>query len=276
MKVEMTRTSLQKAAAANAGSTPAYAIESVDSALRVLRMLCQSRELRISEVSERLGVANSTAHRLLTMLVHHGFASQDGRGRAYRAGPAVLEMGFAAIRDMDVRQHARPILEAIRNEVDETVSLVIPYGREVLYVECVESSRQLRIASRVGVFVPAHCIASGKSLLATLTPEEFSALYTEEDIAPCTPRSVTTRTELSRHLERIRRDGLARSRGESDEHVGSIAIAVTDRLGVGRAAISICAPTSRITSEAEVKWVRGAKQGAAALSARLWGQLTIA
>ena len=120
-------------------SAPAYAVESVDSALKILRLLCEAKQLPVSEVAERLDVAQSTAHRLLSMLVHHGFAIQEGRGREYRTGPMLLEMGFAAIRDMDVRQHARPILEAVRDKVNETVHLGVPYGQEVLYVEGVES-----------------------------------------------------------------------------------------------------------------------------------------
>lgn len=257
----------------NAG--PAYAVESVDSALRILRMLCDAREVRISEVAQRLGVAHSTAHRLLSMLVHHGFAVQDGRGREYRTGPALLEMGFAAIRDMEVRQHARPILEAVRDKVNETVHLVVPYGREVLYVECVESRRQLRIASRVGSFLPAHCIAAGKALLATLPEQELQRLFPEQRLPGLTARSLSSRGELLRQLEKVRRAGYARSRGESEEGVGSIAIAVTDRRGIGRAAISVSAPASRITPAAQSAWVLAAKQAAAALKARIWGRLHI-
>lgn len=257
-------------------ASPAYAVESVDSALRILRMLCDAREVRVSEVAEKLGVANSTAHRLLSMLVHHGLATQDGRGREYRTGPALLEMGFAAIRDMEVRHHARPILEALRDQVDETVHLVVPYGREVLYVECVESRRPLRVASRVGSFLPAHCIAAGKVLLATLLPEEFDELYPDEKLTARTERSVTTRTELSKQLDKIRRDGYARSRGESDEHVGSIALAIADRRGIGRAAISVSAPVSRISADSEALWIHAARDAAAALNARIWGRLKAA
>lgn len=251
---------------------PAYAVESVDSALRALRMLCDRRELRVSEVAEKLGVAQSTAHRLLSMLVHHGFAVQEGRGRAYHTGPTLLEMGFAAIRDMEVRQHARPILEAVRDKVNETVHLAIPYGQEILYVESVESRWSLRIASRVGSFLPAHCVGAGKALLATLTTEELHELYPREELKTLTDRSIGTRTELERQLERIRRTGYAKSRGESDDGVASIAVVVTDKRGVGRATISISAPVTRITPELEPAWVAAAQEAATALRARLWGQ----
>ena len=249
---------------------PAYAVESVDSALRVLRMLCEARALRVSEVAAKLDVAQSTAHRLLSMLVHHGFAAQDGRGREYRTGPALLEMGFAAMRDMDVRQHARPILEAVRDKVNETVHLAVAYGQEIFYVESVESRQQLRIASRVGSFMPAQCIAAGKVLLATLSTEELHELYPQEKLKTLTDRSVKTRIDLERQLDKIRRKGYAKTRGESTDGVASLAVAVTDPRGVGRAAISISAPATRVGPELESAWVQAARSAAAELKARLW------
>lgn len=255
-------------------SAPAYAIESVDSALKILRMLCDAKDLRISEVAGRLGVAQSTAHRLLSMLVHHGFAIQDGRGREYRTGPMLLEMGFAAIRDMDVRQHARPILEEVRDKVNETVHLAVPYGQEVLYVEAVESRHQLRIASRVGAFLPAHSIGLGKALLATLSVEELRRLYPHPELRVVTDKTLKTRAALELQLEIIRRTGYARSHGESTDGVGSLAVAVVDPRGVGRAAISISAPLTRINADTEGVWIEAARRAAKNLRARLWGRLT--
>jgi IclR family acetate operon transcriptional repressor len=253
-------------------AVPAYAVESVDSALKILRMLCDSKDLRVSQVAERLGVAQSTAHRLLSMLVHHGFAVQDGRGREYRTGPMLLEMGFASIRDMDVRQHARPILEELRDKVNETVHLGVPYGQEVLYVEAVESRHQLRIASRVGAFLPAHCVGLGKALLATLSPDELHHLYPGDELRTLTDRSLKTRAELERQLEKIRRQGYAKSRGESDEGVGSLAVAVLDRRGVARAAISISAPVTRISPDLGPVWIEAVNVAADKLRTRLWGR----
>ena len=65
---------------------PPYAITSVDHALRLAQVLQREGELTVSEAAERLGVARSTAHRLLAMLVYRDFAEQ-GPDRRYRAGP---------------------------------------------------------------------------------------------------------------------------------------------------------------------------------------------
>jgi DNA-binding IclR family transcriptional regulator len=249
---------------------PDYAVESVDNALRLLRMFGETKQIRLSEAAERLGVAPSTAHRLISMLVYHGFAAQDGRGREYRPGPTLIEMGFAAIRDMDLRQHARPVLERLRTEVNETVHLAIPYGQNILYVEGIESTQLLRIGSRAGALVPAHCVSAGKALLATLSRDQLRVLYPTNDLATLTDRSVATRTELERQLQKVRRDGYARTREESEDGVTSIAIAIRDQRDAARAAISIAAPLSRGSVESEAGWVAAARKAAAELSTRLW------
>lgn len=256
--------------AATKTAAPTYAIESVDSAFTIIRMLCDEKKLRVSDVAAQLNVAQSTAHRLLSMLVHHGFARQDERRGGYVMGPTFVEMGFAAIRDLDIRQHARPILEELRDQVNETIHLGVPYGRDILYVEGVESRQQLRSGSRVGNFVPAHCVSLGKALLATLSAEELSHLYPEPKLPAVTDRSVKTVAELEKQLAKIRKDGFARSRAESTDGVGSIAVAVLDNNGVARGAISVSAPVTRMSRDSEASWIEGAKQAAEELRARLW------
>lgn len=250
---------------------PAYMIESVDSVLRLLRRFGDSSHLRISEAAEHLGVAHSTAHRLLAMLIYHGFAVQDERSREYRPGPMLHELAMAVNRDMDLRQHARPILEALRDELNESVNLAIPYGSQVLYIDYAESKQILKVGSRVGAFVPAHCISVGKVLLATLSSDQFRALYPTSDLPILTNRSVRTRVRLERELEEIRRRGYARSFEESEGGVCSIAVAVCDHGGQARAGISVAVPLSRHNLSREADWVVAAKRAASDIQARLWG-----
>ncbi len=55
---------------------PAHPISSVDNALRLLVILRDREEIRVSEASTEFGVARSTAHRLLAMLHSHGLVEQ--------------------------------------------------------------------------------------------------------------------------------------------------------------------------------------------------------
>src|SRR5450432_2337348 len=109
---------------------PQYPIESVDNALRLLLMFRDRGEIRLSEAREALGVAQSTAHRLMAMLAYHDFVRQDPGSRAYRAGPALIDVGLSVVRAMDIRAIARPHLEALMQQVGETRSEERRVGKE--------------------------------------------------------------------------------------------------------------------------------------------------
>jgi DNA-binding IclR family transcriptional regulator len=254
---------------------PTYAIGSVDSVLRLLRGFSQQSEIRISEAAESLGVAPSTAHRLLTMLVYHGFAVKDDRLRVYRPGPILHELGMSVIRDMDIRRHARPVLERLRDEVNESVNLAVPYGSQVLYVEGLESKNVLRVGTRAGTFVPANCISVGKVLLATLSTEQLLQAFPSEILPTITPNSVAKRAKLVKELKDVRARGYARSFGESEEGVCSVAVALRNQDGEARAAISIAAPISRHNVVKERMWVDAASRAARDIEAALWGSVTL-
>jgi DNA-binding IclR family transcriptional regulator len=234
---------------------PAYLIESVDSALRLLRMFLETDRIRISEAAAHLEVAPSTAHRLMAMLQYHDFVVQDRRTHEYLPGPNLTRIGMAATEQLDLLHAARPIMERLAAAAGETVGLGTLQGSNVLYLEGVEGTQVLRIGARRGTLIPAHCISMGKALLAALPAERFEEIYPDETLTALTDRSLATKTVLRRQLERVRRRGYAASSGESESGVASIAAAVIAADGTPRAAISIAAPATRATPERIGTWL---------------------
>ena len=227
-------------------ASPRYPIESVDNALKLLLMLRDRPAISVSEVSEDLSVARSTAHRLLAMLAYHGFVRQDPVTKAYAAGPVLAEISYAAVRDSDIRPKARPFIEELVREVGETVHLVALNGTQVLFMDCVEGDRALRAGSRVGARLPAHCTAGGKVLLAELADDQIRELYRAEKLEQLTARSVATVTALLTMIDETRRHGYALNDGESEQELRAVAVAIRDHLGRVRAAITLSAPGHRL------------------------------
>jgi len=232
------------------GEEPAYPIASVNNALRLLMLFRGQPRVRLSEASEHLGVAHSTAHRLLAMLAYHGFVRQERDSRAYVAGPALVEIGLAAVRQLDIRRHARPVLEHLASALGETAHLAVLEGSNVRYLDAVESSRALRVASRTGSALAASCTASGKALLAALPDAEVSAMFADEAALPrLTARSIASRSGLLAELRQVREAGCAVNREESEEGVASVAVTVRGPQQVPVAALTVSAPVSRMTEE---------------------------
>src|ERR1700749_1750310 len=101
---------VEKMGAAAEAAAPSYPISSVGNALRLLLLFREQQSVRLTEACAYLGVAHSPAHRLLAMLIQHGFVRQES-SRAYRPGPMLVEIGLAVVQKMDVRMQARPFLE---------------------------------------------------------------------------------------------------------------------------------------------------------------------
>jgi DNA-binding IclR family transcriptional regulator len=224
---------------------PRYPIESVDRVLRLLLLFREHNELRVSEACRALSVGQSTAHRLLAMLVHHGFVTQDLGTRVYKPGKALAEVGLAVVRKMEVRIVARPLLEELGAELGETVHLAVLDGTDVRYVDAVECERALRVASRVGRLLPAYATSAGKALLAELSTEALRSLYSSQVLPPVTTNTITRRTVLEQDLILTRERGYAHNVGESEEGVAAIGVTIRRPLGGAVAAISVAAPVGR-------------------------------
>jgi DNA-binding IclR family transcriptional regulator len=230
------------------GPLPLYPIRSVDNALRLVMLMSQRSRLRTTDTSRLLGVAPSTAHRLLAMLQYRGFVEYDAATRNYVPGPALNNMVFAALRGMDVRAVVHPILVRLNNALTETVHLGQLEGGQVRFIDAIESPRATRVASRLGVSMPAHCTSTGKALLAMLSADDLHRLYPDEELEQMTPRSLGRRADLERELARIRRVGYAMNGEESEEGVSSVAVAVRSATVGVHVAINVAVPTSRASA----------------------------
>jgi DNA-binding IclR family transcriptional regulator len=232
------------------GAQPAYPITSVDNALRLIRLFNDRDTLRLTDACSYLGVAHSTAHRLLAMLIHHGFVQQDPQSRTYRPGPTLLEIGLSVVEKSDYRTKAKPMLVDLVEQFNETVHLMTLEGTNVRYVDASEGTRALRVAPRTGSLLPAHCTSGGKVLLAELSDDRIRTLYADPaTIVPQTDRSVSSVPQLIAALEDVRTVGYATNYEESEEGVGSVAIALRDGGGTALAAVAVAVPTTRLTKE---------------------------
>jgi DNA-binding IclR family transcriptional regulator len=227
-------------------TAPNYPIGSVDNALRLLLLFREHRSLRIADVSREIGVARSTAHRLVQMLVFHKLVVQDPNTRAYRAGPELIRLAVSVVRDIDLRAVGRPVLEQLVDELRETIHISILQGTETLFLDSIEPPRSVRVGSRTGMSLPAYATSTGKILLAGLDETRIPELYPTEVLRALTSRTLATRDDLIAELRRVRQQGYAENFGESEDEVCSIAVPIVDSTGRVRAALAMSAPPARI------------------------------
>lgn len=224
---------------------PGYAVSSVDHALRLALLLQQEGPMRSSDLADRLDIARSTAHRLLSMLVYRGFAQQND-DRLYDAGPALRPIGLASAQITELRTLALAHLTELRNDTGETISLQVLSGLQLRFIASVESTHLLKVGDREGQLFPAWDISGGRVLLAALPPEELrQRLELEPDF------DSSQLDSLQRALGVIRRQGFAINdqRKRTERGVTAIARALHDTDGAGIAAVSVAMPTSRFKKD---------------------------
>jgi IclR family transcriptional regulator, acetate operon repressor len=223
---------------------PAYAAGSVDHALQLLLLLQRHDRVRVKDVAAELGVAPSTAHRLLSAFRYRGFAVQHP-DRSYSPGPVFQQAGLGARPPADIRGTARPHLEWLRQRSGETAHLVVLTGRSVAFLDSAEAAQALRVGTRAGAIMPAHHTSGGKALLAELTPAELAASYPDGPPGEGALRAPDI-AAFHRALQAIRRRGYAVNIEESERGITAIGACVHDPAGRAVAALSVSAPSLRL------------------------------
>jgi DNA-binding IclR family transcriptional regulator len=222
---------------------PAYSIESVDHALRLAVLLRQEGPLRVTEVAERLGVARSTAHRLLAMLVYRDFAEQ-GADRLYLAGP-VLRGPAGGEPVAQLRAAALPHLRELVGRARETANLMVLRGDQARFVATVECDAVLRVGDREGRMLPAHLASGGRALLAHRPDAEVSALYADTDV---------DLDALRRGFRLIRKQGFAVNNQGTEAGVTAVGRVIFEAPGTAVAAVSLAMPTARYKRARLPEW----------------------
>lgn len=214
--------------------------------LNVLEWLArEQRPCRLGEVAQALGLARSNAHRTLQTLVSCGWARQDPASSNYEASLKLFELG-AAVRELrDLRTHLRPLLAALSAETGETIHLASLEGAEVVYLDKLDSPMPVAAYSRVGGRAAAHCVATGKALLAALEPDEAALKKRLVQLQAVTPHTITGWPALLAELQRVRQRGYAQNREEWRLGVCGLGAPVFDAEGSAVAGIGITVPSIR-------------------------------
>jgi DNA-binding IclR family transcriptional regulator len=241
-------------------------LQSLGIALDIIDVLAEARELGVSELARRVGIAKSTAHRTCSVLAARGVLDRTADG-GYRLGLRLVEYGSLARERTAVGESGLPLLVELRNELGETVQIGVPAGADVVYVERVEGRRALRYATNARRS-PIHRSSTGK-VLAAFNPTLAEARL-RAGLPPSTGYTIVVPELFVEELARVRERGYARSVDETEIGMSSLAVPVhVPADGPAVAAISMVGPTARVVGEHEAHHANLLQAGARKLSASI-------
>lgn len=245
----------------------------VRSAWRALAMLELVADwpqgLTLTEIASDLGLPPSSAHGLVGTLADAAYLQRDEDTLRYRLGPRLGKLAAAFHAQVDLITLAGPVMDRLQEATGETVSLTVLQGNQILFIDKRTANGQVQVVNPIGTHLPAHATGSGKAMLAFLPEVALRRLYPHAALPQRTPRSLTSRRELERSLQAVRRRGFALDEQESELGVWAAAAAIRDAAGFPVGALSVFAPIFRVHASESAEWIERVAEGAAEVSARL-------
>ncbi len=220
-------------------------VKSVLKALVLLEVLAQNGELSIGELNEHLGWDKSTIHRLLSTLKVKEYVQQNTENQKYRAGIKMFEMGNQVVDRLGFRRQCQPYLESLATVTKETVNLAVRDGKDIIYIDKIESSATIKVDLAIGKRLPMYCTGLGKAILAQMPEAEVLQILRLETMIALTPKTLTTVQSIQEQLELIRKRGYSLDDEEYVEGLICVAAPIRNYRGEVMAAISIAVPKYR-------------------------------
>ena len=220
-------------------------LASVDRALALLDALAELPSgARVGELAQRTSINQSTVSRLLGTLMARGFVDRDDATARYRLGLRLVAYADAVLAGLDVRTIARSHLERLVAQTGETATLSVPGDTQPFTIDFVPSPSNVASRGELGRPSVTHATVTGKLLLAfgplpleRLGPEPYERF---------TDRTLTTRAELGREVNRVRAEGVAYGSAEREPGLNAVGAAVLGREHMLEAMLSIQGPASRL------------------------------
>jgi len=224
-------------------------VQSLERGLAVIRAFDHEHpQLTLSEVAVVTGVTRAVARRFLLTLAELGYVRTDGRFFSLTA--KVLELGYAYLSSLSLPEVAESHLESLVAEINESSSVSVMDGHDVVYVARVPVSRIMTVSISVGTRFPAYATSMGRVLLAGLSDEQLDVYLTAVRMEKLTARTVSSVATLRTELTKVRSQGWSLVNQELEEGLRALAAPIRDRAGKVVAAVNVSAHASRTSLEA--------------------------
>lgn len=226
-----------------------YNVRAIERAIHILDCFDdQNPTWGLTELAQEVGLHKATTHRIMTTLLNYNYLEKTSDGQKYKLGIRLASLGCSVVHRWDLRNIALPYMENLVQKFNEACDLSVFDGREIFYLEVMQSNHALTIAAKPGMRLPAHCTASGKVFLAHLPDNKLEAFF-KLPLRKLTKNTITQPKILKENLQEIKEKGYAVDSEEMEIGIRAVSTPIFDQTGEIVAAMSIPGPTSRIPNE---------------------------
>ena len=230
----------------NESTTTGDYVQSLARGLLVLRTFsAEHPALTLAEAARLTGLTRATVRRSLHTLQKLGYVVTDGR--QFELTPRVLDLGYAYLSSAQIGDIAQPFMEALSEQINESVSVAVLDEFEIVYVARVPTKRIMRIGLALGSRLPALVTSMGRMIVADLPPAEQKIFIKSAPLPKMTNKTLTRKDELVKALNKIHQQGWVLLDQELEDGVRSIAAPIRDKRGRTIAAINVGTQAGRVS-----------------------------
>lgn len=196
----------------------------------LLNLFLAHTKLSINEMSQLSGIPKTSVHRMIGSLEEMGFLNKDKEGK-YSLGLLFLQFGNLVAERLDIRRVALPVMQKLRDDIEEAVHLVLRDGDECIYIEKLDTDHPVRLFTKTGRKAPLYAGASSRIILAFMPENEREAYINEAELRPFATGTITDKTELRRALDLSKVRGYSFSRSELENYTAELSAPIFDHSG---------------------------------------------
>lgn len=223
----------------NSEIKPTELVQSLVKGLAVIKAFNQQRSsMTLSEVANVTGFTRAATRRFLLTLVNEGYAKQDGK--QFSLSAKVLDLGFSYLSTLDIWHHAKPLMHALVEQLNESCSAAVLDGFDVVYVARVATTKRIMsITLNVGTRLPAFATSMGRVLLADLSASALDKFVETCVIEPFTAHTITDKPTLKAEIAKVKAQGYSMVEQELEIGLTSISVPVHNGNGDVIAALNV-------------------------------------
>lgn len=247
-------------------------VQALDRGLMLMGALAREGAVTLTELSLRIGMPPSSAHRLLVTMQKHGIVEFDEATQTWAIGVEAFRIGSAFAHRTNLIDVAREVMRQLMEETGETANLAIADDGFVVFVSQIESHNPIRAFFGPGARSHMHASGIGKALLAELARRDVEQILQKNGLPDFTPKTLTSPNALFANLE------LTRARGwsfDDEEHYSGmrcVAAPIHNAYGEPIAGISVSGPTVRFPDHAVAEIGPKVRRAAAEITKLIGGK----
>jgi DNA-binding IclR family transcriptional regulator len=239
----------------DAEARPYSSAVAVERAADLLFLIAEHGEASLTDLARAIGSSGSAVHRILTALKNKGLIQQTTENGPYSLSWSILALTRQLTSQADLRTIALPYMRSLRDLAEETVTLNVRSGFDRVCIDQAEGPHEVSWRHGVGKISPLYAGATGKVLLAYLSPAELKEFWRTVKVQKVTPFTTVKRDEILAELQVIREQGYATGTQDRVLGVAAMAAPIYDSAGSASATLTIAGPADRCSEEKLEEWV---------------------